>query len=102
MKLPMPLEDRLLVGLRCREGVDLLDQAHACGWSAKACSRWLPQLEDRWECFLATGLMRRRGRRWQLTDPLGMAVSNMVLVELVEWWEEVSADADHPASCARP
>ena len=100
--LPMTLEDRLLVGLRRHEGVDLLDQALRYGWSEELCSRWLPRLEDRWTCFLTTDLMRQRGRRWQLTDPLGMAVSNAVLVELVEWWEEVAADADHPASCARP
>ena len=100
--LPMTLEDRLLVGLRRHEGVDLLDQALRYGWSEELCSRWLPRLEDRWTGFLTTDLMRQRGRRWQLTDPLGMAVSNAVLVELVEWWEEVAADADHPASCARP
>ena len=100
--LPMTLEDRLLVGLRRHEGVDLLDQALRYGWSEELCSRWLPRLEDRWTGFLTRDLMRQRGRRWQLTDPLGMAVSNAVLVELVEWWEEVAADADHPASCARP
>ena len=99
--LPMTLEDRLLVGLRRHEGVDLLDQALRYGWPEELCSRWLPRLEDRWTGFLTTDLMRQRGPRWQLTDPLGMAVSNAVLVELVEWWEEVAADADHPASCAR-
>ena len=98
----MSLEDRLLVGLRRHEGVDLLEQALSCGWSLQACSRWLPQLEDRWAGFLTTDLLRRRGARWQLTDPLGMAVSNAVLVELVEWWEELSADADPPTSCSKP
>ena len=79
-----------------------MEQAHGCGWSQDRCSRWLPQLEARWAGFLQTDLMRRCGSRWQLTDPGGMAVSNAVLVELVEWWEEVTADADRPASCARP
>ncbi len=102
LALPMSLEDRLLVGLRRHEGVDLFDQALSCGWSFDDCCRWLPQLEERWAGFLTTDLMERRGARWQLTDPRGMAVSNVVLVELVEWWEEVTADADHPASCSKP
>ena len=102
LALPTSLEDRLLVGLRRHEGVDLQEQALSCGWSVEACSRWLPQLEDRWAGFLTTELMCRRGGRWQLTDPLGMAVSNAVLVELVEWWEQLTADLEHPASCSKP
>ena len=31
--------------------------------------------------------MERFGCRWRLSDPEGMAVSNQVLVEVVEWWE---------------
>ena len=33
------------------------------------------------------GLMQHVGRRWRLSDPEGMAVSNQVLVEVLEWWE---------------
>ena len=97
---PLSLEDRLLVGLRRHEGVDLIRQASCCGWSAADCRRWLPSLEQRWEPFRQAGLMQCHGSRWRLTDPLGMAVSNAVLVELVAWWEEVSVDAVPPASSA--
>ena len=95
---PLSLEDRLLVGLRRHEGVDLIRQAGCCGWSAADCRRWLPLLEQRWEPFRQTGLMQCHGSRWRLSDPLGMAVSNAVLVELVAWWEEVSVDAVPSAS----
>lgn len=96
----LSLEDRLLVGLRRHEGVDLIRHAACCGWSSADCRRWLPLLEQRWEPFRQTGLMQCHGSRWRLTDPLGMAVSNAVLVELVAWWEDVSADVAHPASSA--
>ena len=99
---PLSMEDRLLVGLRRREGVDLMEQAHRCGLSSAWCQRWLPRLEARWEVFLETALMQRRGRRWQLTDPQGMAVSNAVLVELVDWWEGASAGVDPSASSSVP
>ena len=97
---PLSLEDRLLVGLRRHEGVDLMRQAGCCGWSAADCRRWLPLLEQRWEPFRQTGLMQCHGSRWRLSDPLGMAVSNAVLVELVAWWEEVTVDVVPSASSA--
>lgn len=83
----LPLDDRLLVGLRCHEGVNLWELARRCGWNERRCSRDLPALEARWQPFLERGLMERFGRRWRLSDPEGMAVSNQVLVEVVEWWE---------------
>ena len=83
----LPLDDRLLVGLRCHEGVDLWELARRCGWNQRRCSRDLPALEARWQPFVEMGLMERFGCRWRLSDPEGMAVSNRVLVEVVEWWE---------------
>ncbi len=83
----LPLDDRLLVGLRCHEGVDLWDLARSCGWNERRCSRELPALEARWQPFVDMGLMQHVGRRWRLSDPEGMAVSNQVLVEVLEWWE---------------
>ena len=78
------LDDRLLVGLRRREGVDL---------------RGLPTagLEQRWQPFLDQGLLQRLAGRWRLTDPQGMALSNRVLVEVVMWWESElgSSSAEH-------
>ena len=83
----LPLDDRLLVGLRCHEGVDPWDLARRCGWSEQRCIRDLSALEARWQPFVEMGLVERFGRRWRLSDPEGMAVSNQVLVEVVEWWE---------------
>lgn len=94
---PLMLDDLLLVGLRRREGVDLLQQAQGCGWTDQCCSLHLPELEKRWEPFLAQGLMERQGRRWRLTDPLGMALSNQILVEVVQWWDLLPAAAVPPA-----
>ena len=83
----LPLDDRLLVGLRCHEGVDLWGLARGCGWDQRRCSLDLPALEARWQPFVDMGLMQHVGRRWRLSDPEGMAVSNQVLVEVLEWWE---------------
>ena len=77
----MPADDRLLVGLRRREGVDLseLDLDEAARES----------LERRWMPFIEAGLLQRRAGRWQLRDPEGMSLSNRVMLEVVLWWEEL-------------
>ena len=78
----MPADERLLVGLRRREGVDLseldVDEADRAS------------LERRWAPFLEDGLLQRRAGRWQLRDPDGMSLSNRVMLEVVLWWEELS------------
>ena len=84
---PMPIDERVMVGLRRREGVMLspllagLDQA---------------ELKRRWQPYLERGLLRREGGRWRLSDPEGLALSNAVLREWLAWWEEQVAE--HPPS----
>lgn len=77
----MPLDERLIVGLRRREGVAL---------SAPA------ELERRWQPFVEQGLLLREGPRWRLSDPEGLALSNAVLRELLAWWEERDSGAADP------
>ena len=77
----MPLDERLMVGLRRREGVLLAAP---------------PALQARWQPFVAQGVLRQEGPRWRLTDPEGLALSNAVLRELLVWWEEASEPAASP------
>lgn len=81
----LPFDDRVLVGLRCREGVPLAEMARACGIEESA----LSALEKRWQPWIEAGLLQRNGRRWRLSDPEGMALSNGVFRELLSWWEEL-------------
>ena len=85
---PMPLDERVMVGLRRREGVQLapllvgLDQA---------------ELERRWQPYLQRGLLQREGSRWRLSDPEGLALSNAVLREWLAWWsDQVEAPPPSP------
>ncbi len=90
---PLPLDEQLLVGLRCREGVDLEALSRAWGWTHEQCNALLPSLQVRWQAALDRGWLQLHGRRWQLSDPQGMAISNQVLVEMLLWWESLPADA---------
>ena len=80
----MPFDERVLVGLRRREGVRLERLAAAAGQEAAE----LAPLLERWRPYRERGLLRAEGGRWRLSDPEGLALSNAVLRELLEWWEE--------------
>ena len=103
----MPFDERLLVGLRRREGVNLeaLAAAHQVRQEA------LADLRNRLQSFEREGLLRIEGPRWRLSDPEGLALSNGVLRECLEWWERAgcrsslaaprSPDPAHPSAEAR-
>jgi oxygen-independent coproporphyrinogen-3 oxidase len=80
----LPFDERLLVGLRRREGVRLAELA----WRAGVTSHELDDLLERWQPYRQRGVLLQEGPRWRLSDPEGLALSNGVLRELVAWWEE--------------
>lgn len=97
------LEDQLIVGLRRREGVRLLDLLIAAGLEPSGASRALNALRRRLAPALQRGLVLVEGPRWRLSDPAGLALSNAVLRECLLWWEDWRGDAAaRPASAAGP
>ena len=94
----VPVDERLLVGLRRREGVHLPLLLAQVG---------VGELRQRLQPWLEAGLLRIEGPRWRLTDPAGLALSNGVLRELLAWWQEQQeglelAGARSQPSCAAP
>ena len=78
-------EDRWLVGLRRREGVNAERLFDAVGLGPEA----LSGLRRRLAGFERQGVLRVEGPRWRLSEPEGLALSNGVLRELLLWWEEL-------------
>ncbi|MFN9932069.1 MAG: radical SAM family heme chaperone HemW [Cyanobacteriota bacterium] len=78
----MPADERLLVGLRLREGVNLAALAAVHGLDPVALNGLRVQLAP----FERRGLLVVEGPRWRLSDPEGLALSNAVLRELLAWW----------------
>ncbi len=103
----MPFDERLLVGLRRREGVNL--EALAAAYQVRL--EALADLRDRLQLYEREGLLRIEGPRWRLSDPEGLALSNGVLRECLAWWERAgcrsspaaprSPDPAHPSGEAR-
>jgi putative oxygen-independent coproporphyrinogen III oxidase len=80
----MPFDERLMVGLRCREGVNLERLARQENLRASQ----LEGLRQRLATYETRGLLCIEGPRWRLADPQGLALSNGVLRELLAWWQE--------------
>ncbi len=97
----LPLDELLLVGLRRREGVRLPALLTAAGFTPAERQRALAGLRRRLEPWLTEGLLLEEGSRWRLADPAGLALSNGVLRELLDWWDERAA-ADRRSSGAAP
>ena len=90
--------DRILVGLRLREGIDPLDLLAACAPGRQR--ELLDGLRTHLAPFRQRGLLQEKGRRWRLSDPEGLALSNAVLREWLHWWQEaVPAPAPAAAGC---
>jgi oxygen-independent coproporphyrinogen-3 oxidase len=94
----MPVDERLMVGLRRREGVRLPALLRQVGWGEAAIAAGLERLRRQLEPWMARGLLLEEGERWRLSDPEGLALSNAVLRELWAWWD----GSGHSASAAGP
>lgn len=84
----LPMDERLLVGLRRREGVHLPRLLSEAGVTRERQPLLLAQLRQRLEPWWREGLLRIEPPRWRLSDPAGLALSNGVLRELLAWWQE--------------
>jgi len=93
----MPFDERLLVGLRRREGVNL--EALAAAYQVRR--EALADLRDRLQPYEREGLLRIEGPRWRLSDPEGLALSNGVLRECLAWWERAGCRSS-PATPQSP
>ena len=82
----LPLDERLLVGLRRREGVQLPRLLAQQGLGPGEVASTLQELAVLLEPFRRDGLLLVEGPRWRLSDPAGLALSNAVLRPLLAWW----------------
>jgi len=82
----MPFDERVLVGLRRREGVAMEALLLQAGLDATH----LEGLQALLEPERQQGLLLIEPPRWRLSEPAGLALSNAVLVKLLNWWERVA------------
>jgi len=97
------LGDRLLVGLRRREGVHLPQLLAEAGLASPLQAAAIGDVRRVLADWRAEGLLVEQGPRWRLSDPAGLALSNAVLRRWLAWWEAWSgASPDRRSSAAAP
>jgi putative oxygen-independent coproporphyrinogen III oxidase len=98
----MPLDERLLVGLRRREGVRLAALLAGEELDAAGVTAALAELREALAPWLERGLLLEEGGRWRLSDPAGLALSNGPLARLLGWWEARLAAGRQSSGAAPP
>ncbi len=88
-KIYKDLDEKIMLGMRLKEGVNIHKLIHAHNWDKKKSEIALVKLLKEWERFLETGLLINKGNRFYLSDPKGMELSNQILVSMFRWWEKV-------------
>ncbi len=84
------LDEKIMLGLRLKEGIDIYKFFEEQNWENKKSERNIIRLLSKWERFLESGLLVRKGNRFFLSDPKGMELSNQILISMFEWWDEIN------------
>jgi len=84
------LDEKIMLGLRLKEGIDLKKVFKEQNWGNKKFESNFSKLLEKWERFLESGLLVRKGDRFFLSEPNGMELSNQVLVSMFKWWDEIN------------
>ncbi|MBO6960138.1 MAG: radical SAM family heme chaperone HemW [Prochlorococcus marinus CUG1438] len=84
------LDEKIMLGLRLKEGVDIYEVFKKQNWENKKFESNLSKLLKKWERFLESGLLVRKGNRFFLSDPKGMELSNQILIAMFKWWDEIN------------
>ena len=79
-----------MLGLRLKEGIDIFKFFEEQNWENKKLEGNFRKLLSKWEKFLESGLLVRKGNRFFLSNPNGMELSNQILISMFEWWEEIN------------
>ena len=84
------LDEKLMLGLRKKEGINIEQLFDEQNWDKKTIQINLNKLLVVWDKYIESGLLVRRGNRFFLSDPKGMELSNQVLIDMFNWWENIN------------
>ncbi len=84
------LDEKIMLGLRLKEGVDLYKLFREQNWENKKFESNFIKLIKEWEKFLESGLLIQKGNRFFLSDPKGMELSNQILISMFRWWDDIN------------
>ena len=89
-KKNVDLDEKLMLGLRMREGVNIKKLFLEEGWDDETSDKFLTKLLRVWKKYLDNNLVKNEGDRFFLSDPEGMELSNQILISMFDWWEQIN------------
>ena len=76
--------------MRLKEGIDIFEFFKEQNWENKKFEIYFTKLLEEWEAFLESGLLKRKGNRFFLSEPKGMELSNQILISMFKWWDKIN------------
>ncbi len=89
-KKNLDLDEKLMLGLRMREGVNIKKLFNEEGWDDETSDKFLTKLLRVWKKYIDNNLVKNEGDRFFLSDPEGMELSNQILISMFDWWEQIN------------
>ena len=84
------LDEKIMLGLRTREGINLMKLMRDCEWSDEKIEYNFLKLIKIWDKYIKSGLLKNEGDRFYLSDPKGMELSNQIIIDMFNWWEIIN------------
>ena len=79
-----------MLGMRLKEGVNFKRLFFENGWNKEKSEKNLIKLLNIWDKYQKKGLLLNEGDRYYLSDPMGMDLSNQILIDMFKWSELIN------------
>ena len=86
----LDLDEKIMLGLRVKEGISLKKLFIEQGWDETKSEINLSKLLKTWKKYRENGTLCNQGDRFFLSDPIGMDISNQVLIDMFKWWDDIN------------
>ena len=88
--LKLDMDEKIMLGLRTKEGVNIKKLFMEEGWDEENSKKFMSKLLKSWEKYREYELLLNEGDRFFLSDPKGMELSNQIIIDMFNWWDQIN------------
>jgi len=89
-KKKLDLDEKIMLGLRTKEGINLKNLFIEEGWDEYNSKKFMSKLLKIWQKYRDYDLLLNEGDRFFLSDPKGMELSNQIIIDMFNWWDQIN------------
>jgi len=89
-KIKLDLDEKIMLGLRTKEGVNIKKLFLEEGWNEDDSKKFMAKLLKSWQKYREYELLLNEGDRFFLSDPKGMELSNQIIIAMFDWWDQIN------------